>query len=162
MNFNTAVSTLMIFINQCYNSESIPLKIWENFLKILAPFAPFIAEELWQETRMRADKNTDKHGYIRINPCSHPYKSVFKSIHQEKWPEYEAELIQEDKFDLVIQINGKVRDKVLVETNISQKQAEKIALAREKIIKLTTGQKIKKIIFVKNRLINIVIEQLNR
>jgi len=106
---------------------------WEGFLKLLAPFAPFISEELWEKLGHKT------------------------SIHLENWPQYQKKLIQENQFELVIQINGKVRDKILVATDISQKQAEKIALSQEKIVKLMSGQKIKKIIFVKNRLINIVV-----
>ncbi len=133
MNFNTAVSSLMIFVNQCSDLKDIPRKIWEIFLKIMAPFAPFITEELWEKLG---------------------YKT---SIHKELWPEYDPKLIQEEKFELVIQVNGKVRDKVSVPMNISQKEAEKIAFSREKIKNWLKGEKEKKIIFIPNRLINIVI-----
>ncbi|NCP58658.1 hypothetical protein GW831_02670, partial [Candidatus Wolfebacteria bacterium] len=78
-------------------------------------------------------------------------------IHLEPWPKYDIKLIQEDKFELVIQINGRVRDKISVETNISQEEAEKIVFSREKIKNWLKGKKVKKIIFVPNRLINIVI-----
>ncbi|NCO15571.1 MAG: hypothetical protein GW899_02380, partial [Parcubacteria group bacterium] len=72
-------------------------------------------------------------------------------------PKYDIKLIQEDKFELVIQINGRVRDKISVETDISQEEAEKIVFSREKIKNWLKGKKVKKIIFVPNRLINIVI-----
>jgi len=133
MNFNTAVSALMIFVNECYNSESIPLKIWEGFLRLLAPFAPFISEELWEKLGHKT------------------------SIHKESWPVYNKEKVKEDRFELVIQINGKVRDKVLVETNISQAEAGKLALNQEKIKIWLKDKRVKKIIFVPNRLINIVV-----
>ncbi len=133
MNFNTAVSSLMIFVNQCYDLKDIPRKIWEIFLKIMAPFAPFITEELWEKLG---------------------YKT---SIHKEPWPEYDPKLLQEEKFELVIQVNGKVRDKVSVPINISQKEVEKIVFSREKIKNWLKGEKEKKIIFIPNRLINIVV-----
>ena len=86
-----------------------------------------------------------------------PRKSAFRSIHQEPWPSYDPKLIEEEKFELVIQINGKARDKVLVEVNISQKEAENIALSREKIKNWVGNKEVKKIIFVPKRLINIVV-----
>ena len=133
MNFNTAVSSLMIFINECYSLKDISQEIWETFLKILAPFAPFITEELWEKL---------------------DYKT---SIHKEKWPQYKADLIRENKFELVVQINGKVRDKISAAINISQKEAEALALSQEKIKTWLKDKGVKKIIFVANRLINIVV-----
>jgi len=132
MGFNTAVSSLMIFVNKCYEVDITPLDVWENFLKILAPFAPHISEELWSNLGHK--------------------KSIFK----EHWPAYNPKLIQEKTFELLIQINGKLRHKVLAPRGICQKEAEELVLAEEKIKKLIDSQKIKKIIFVADRLINIV------
>ncbi|MBI2515183.1 leucine--tRNA ligase [Candidatus Wolfebacteria bacterium] len=140
MSFNTAVSALMIFVNKCHEAKEIPLKIWENFLLILAPFAPFIAEELHQQIKDKRLKIKD-----------------FKSVHLEKWPKYNEELIKKDFFELVIQVDGKVRDKVLARAEISQKEAEQLSLNRDKIKQILGGKKIKKIIFVPKRLINIVL-----
>jgi leucyl-tRNA synthetase len=140
MNFNTAISALMIFINECYVLEEIPRKIWESFLKLIAPFTPFIAEELWSDLKSDSDKG----------------RRESKSIHLEPWPEYDPQLIQEETFELVIQIKGKVRDKIIAPMNISQKEAEKLALSQEKIKIWLKDKKVKKIIFVPNRLINIV------
>ncbi|MEE8131526.1 MAG: leucine--tRNA ligase, partial [Candidatus Paceibacterota bacterium] len=152
MGFNTAVSSLMIFINKCYECDDVPKNIWEKFLIILSPFAPHIAEELWQQMRT----NTD---YTQTNTDS-PYKSAlsqYRSVSLEPWPKYNSKLIIEDTFELVIQINGKVRDTISVKKDISQKEAEKLALSQEKIKNWVKGKKVKKIIFVPNRLINIVI-----
>ncbi len=135
LQYNTAISSLMILLNEMEKSnEQFSTSHLEIFLKLLAPFAPFISEELWEGL---GHKN---------------------SIHKEKWPQYDQKLIKEEKFELVIQINGKVRDKVLVKSDISQKEAEEIVFHREKINKFIAGQKIKKIIFVPNRLINIVMD----
>jgi leucyl-tRNA synthetase len=133
MAFNTAVSSLMIFANECYKLKETPLGVWEKFLAILAPFAPFITEELWQELG---------------------YKT---SIHLEKWPKYDERLLKEEEFELVIQVNGKVRDRISAPVDISQKGAEEIAMSRERIKKIISTDKVRKIIFVPNRLINIVI-----
>jgi len=133
MGFNTAISSLMIFVNQCSEIGTIPLPVWDNFLKILAPFAPHISEELW-----------NKLGYKN---------SIFKEV----WPKYDSKLIKEENFELIIQINGKLRHKISAKRGFSQKEAEKLVLAEERVKKLIGNQKIKKIIFVKDRLINIVV-----
>lgn len=133
MAFNTALSALMIFINACQESRIVPEKIWRKFLLILAPFAPHIAEELWAKLGNK------------------------KSIHEEKWPQYDPKMLAEETFELVIQINGKVRDKAVVNKNVSQAEAEKIALSSQKIKSILAGQKPKKIIFVAGRLINFVV-----
>jgi len=145
MEFNTAISSLMIFINQCTEEENIPLSVWENFLKILAPFAPHISEELWQS--LRSSTNYKSSTNIRIT----------NSVHNQPWPKYNSKLIKEETFELIIQINGKLRHKIVASYGISQKEAEKLVLAEEKIKNLIGNQKIKKIIFVPNRLINIVV-----
>ncbi len=134
--FNTAISSLMILFNEMEkNFGTLKLLNFETFLKLLAPFAPHLTEELYQSLKA----------------------SKFKSIHLESWPEYDAKLIKEENFELIIQINGKVKDKISVQTGISQEEAEKAALAVEKIKIAVVGVKIRKIIFVPNKLINIVI-----
>jgi leucyl-tRNA synthetase len=105
----------------------------ENFLKILAPFAPHIVEELWENLGNK------------------------KSIFLESWPKYDEKLIKKDTIDLVIQVNGKVRDKISVEAGISENEAKKLALLNDKIKSWLNSQEPKKIIFVKGKLINIVI-----
>jgi len=130
--FNTAIAAMMEFVNETQN-HGISQKQAEDFLKILTPFAPHIAEELWQRL-----------GYEN---------SIFK----EKWPEYDKKLIKEEAFYLVVQINGKKRDTVGTPLGISEKQAKNLALKSEKIQKWLKNKKIKKIIFVKDKLINFVV-----
>jgi leucyl-tRNA synthetase len=132
--FNTAISALMILINELDKQKEISIKFYSKFLILLAPFAPHICEELWQKLGNK------------------------KSIFLEKWPKYNPELIKEEKILLIIQINSKIKDKIEAEINISKEEAEKLALSQEKIKKLIAGKKIKKIIFVSRKLINIVIE----
>jgi leucyl-tRNA synthetase len=80
-----------------------------------------------------------------------------KSINLEKWPKYNKKFLIEKNFELIIQVNGKVRDKIKTPIDITQENAEKLAMKQERIKQLLNGQQPKKVIFVKNRLINIVI-----
>lgn len=144
LRYNTAISALMILFSEMEkNKESLVIGHWSTFLKLLAPFAPHLSEELYQELKATSGEEQTRRR--------------FKSIHREAWPKYNSKLIKEENFELVIQINGKVRDRALARLGISQKEAEKSAFSQEKIRKLLSGQKIKKIIFVPNRLINIVL-----
>jgi len=134
MKFNTAVSTMMEFLNTWGEKENIlSKKDAESFLKILAPFCPHITEELWSKLGHKT--------------------SIFK----EKWPKYDEKLIKKETIELVIQINGKVRDKIEVNAEISKEEAEKLALNSEKIKNWLNNQKPKVVIFVKGKLINIVV-----
>jgi len=131
--FNTAVSSFMEFINAWHISEgSLDKKDFADFLKILSPFAPHLAEELWITV-----------GFNGL--CCN-----------QKWPAYNTKLIKEEKVLLIVQINGKVRDKIEVNADITQKEAEKIVLKSEKVKQLLEGKEVKKIIFVPNKLVNFV------
>jgi leucyl-tRNA synthetase len=137
LKFNTAMSALMIFMNE---SSGLRLKdakeekeIFGKFLIILSPFAPHLAEELWREL---GNKN-----------------SIFK----EKWPQYDLEMIKEDKVKIMIQVNGKLRGGMEVAVGISEDQARELAISDEKVKNWIAGKEIKKVIFVPNKLINIVI-----
>jgi len=135
LKFNTCVSSLMEFANAWQNSEK-PLnkKDYQEFLKIISPFAPHLAEELWAAAKLKG-------------LCC-----------QQKWPKYDNKLIEDERVLLIVQINGKVRDKIEVKFGMSQKEAEKIVFASEKIKTLVGGKEIIKTIFVPNKLINIVIK----
>ncbi len=139
MSFNTAISSMMVFVNEAASKESMPSDIWKAFLQILAPFAPHLTEELWQKLTANSLK-------LKASP----------SIHVSEWPAYDAKLIVEDAFELIIQVNGKVRDKVSAPMGISQADAEKLATGREETKKWLSATP-KKVIFVSNRLINFII-----
>jgi leucyl-tRNA synthetase len=142
--FNTAISCMMEFVNAWQVSkEGLERKDFSDFLKILSPFAPHLAEELWEKMEF-SGKSVSVLG-AKSFCCG------------QDWPKYSQKLIEEEKILLIVQINGKVRDKIETKTGISQKQAEKIALQSDKINKLIGKNKIKKIIFVPSKLINIVI-----
>jgi leucyl-tRNA synthetase len=133
LNFNTAVSALMILANALAESgaEKISRDTAEIFLKLLAPFAPHITEELW---RGLGHKET---------------------IHLSEWPKFNPKKITAATFELVIQVNGKVRDRISVPSGISAKEAERQALASEKVQGFLAGKKPQKIIYVPGRLVSI-------
>ncbi len=132
--FNTIIAGFMEFINFCQEkNKEVGQDTIEIFLIILSPFAPHIAEELWQILGRK------------------------DSISREKWPEYDPKFIKDEKVDLIIQINGKVRDKIEVRSDISEEEAKAVALSLEKIKNWVLDKEIKKVIFVPGRLINIVV-----
>ncbi len=134
MKFNTSVSSMMEFINAWQVSEKgLDKKDSSYFLIILSPFAPHLAEELWETAELKG-------------MCS-----------QQKWPKFDEKLIEEKNILLIVQINGKVRDKIEAKSGISQKEAEKLVMASDKIKAFLGEAEVKKIIFVPNKLINIVI-----
>ena len=153
--YNTAISALMIFLNKIEtNPGAAPLPAWEDFLKLLAPFAPHLAEEVWQQ--LRAEKTARAHENPRRSASS-PRKSAFNSIHREPWPQYDEKLIKNETFTLVVQVNGKVRDSVEAPAGISESAAKELALGREKIRNILGANKPKRMIYVAGKLINIVL-----
>lgn len=129
--FNTAISALMILWNELKN-QSLARDTAETFLKLLSPLAPHFSEELWKALGNK------------------------KSIHLETWPEYNLKLIETEAYELIIQINGKMRDKVRVSKKMERPEIKKMVLSREIVKKYTLNRKIKKIIFIPDKLINIV------
>lgn len=133
MKFNTGVSNLMKLLNEL-EGKQLAGGHYKTFLKLLAPFAPHMAEELWQSVL----KNK-------------------KSIHLEKWPEYDESLLAEETVTMAIQINGKLRDTVQIKKGLTEAQARELVLAREKIKQHLEGKEIRKFIYIQDRLTNIVI-----
>ena len=148
----------MILLNEFEaNPGNVTKDDFENFLKLLAPFAPHITEELWYRTQINADGHADKRRYISENLRSNQRKSAFRSIHLEKWPEYDKNLAKSETFTLVIQVNGKVRDSVEAPSGIGKEEAEKLALNSEKVKNIIKSGTAKKTIYVPGRLINLVV-----
>jgi len=134
MKFNTAVAAFMEFVNfGLDDEEDIGKDIIERMLILLTPLAPHISEELWEVLDHK------------------------ESISKEAWPKFNSDLIKEESITLIIQINGKVRDEVEINADISKKEAEKLALKRKKVQDWTENKEIKKTIFVPRKLINFVI-----
>ncbi|MCK4918387.1 MAG: leucine--tRNA ligase [Candidatus Pacebacteria bacterium] len=132
LRYNTAISEMMKFIN-IVKSSSVSKQDFKIFLKILAPFAPHITEELWESLG-----HTD-------------------SIHLEKWPEYNEALAKDEKHIVVIQVNGKVRSELEIEDGEDEETIKKRALDDEKVQKWIVGKETKKIIYIKNKLLSIVV-----
>jgi len=118
--FNTAISQLMVCANRIEKEEKIEKEIFENYLKLLAPFAPHIAEEIWQILGHK--------------------KSIFLS----PWPKWNKKLVKEEMITLIIQVNGKVRDKIEVEASVSEEKAKELAFSSEKIQKVDRRKRNKK------------------
>ena len=138
--FNTIISGLMELLNEmtkAWEAGAGGTSAWEEaqdyYLRMMAPVTPHIAEELWA----RKGK---------------PY-----SIHTQSWPEFDPDVAAEDLITLVVQVNGKLRDRITVPADISEAEAESLALASETIQRFTKGQTPRKVIVVKGRLVNIVL-----
>lgn len=132
-NFNTAISSMMICLNQFEKSENVTLKDFKTFLQILAPFAPHITEELWH----------------RFGESD--------SIHKSSWPKHDPDKLVFDTIKIAVQVNGKTRDEISVSVDEDQHILEQKVVELEKIQTWVDGKTIKKIIVVKNRLVNIVV-----
>lgn len=133
LKFNTAVSFLMILSNELTKEEKVSKETLEKLVLLLSPFAPHFAEEMWERL---GHKN---------------------SIFHKEWPKYNELLVQDEEINLVIQVNGKLRDTIKVPSGILREEAEKLALNNEKIKKFIGNKNPKKIIFVPDKLVNIVI-----
>ena len=134
MKFNTAIAELMKLLNLYYGKENISTKDYEVLIKLLYPFAPHITEELNKEVL-----NND-------------------SLVYSKWPEYEEDKTKNDTFEMIVQVNGKLRDKVIVNSNITKEEMEALATKLPNVLKFTDGHEIIKTICVPNKLVNIVIK----
>ncbi|OUN01671.1 MAG: leucine--tRNA ligase, partial [Paenibacillaceae bacterium ZCTH02-B3] len=132
MRFNTAISQMMIFVNEAYKADVLPRRAMENFVQLLSPFAPHIAEELWQ----------------RLGHAD--------TITYEPWPEYEEAWTVDDEVEIVLQVSGKIVDRVRIPADMEPAAMEKLALENEKVKAATAGKTIRKVIAVKGKLVNIV------
>jgi leucyl-tRNA synthetase len=136
--FNTAISQMMIFVNAFTNVEVIPLSAMRSFLVLLNPFAPHIASELWERLNT---KFTDARGDITEQP----------------WPSYDERLLVEQEVEIVIQINGKLRDRIKMSIVATEEEMKAAAIANPKIQKLVSGKNIGKVVVVPKKLVNIVV-----
>ncbi len=143
--FNTGVSGLMKLLN-ALEDKWLTKKQYGTFLKLLAPFAPHIAEELWQN--LIPQDRTLKDSKVR------PFSA---SIHLESWPKYDEALLVDELVDLVIQINGTKRDVLKITRGLFEEEVKSIVLNNENIKKHLAGKEIKKFIYIKDRLTNIVV-----
>ncbi|HZD61043.1 MAG TPA: class I tRNA ligase family protein [Anaerolineae bacterium] len=137
--FNTAISAVMELVNAMYKygertdrNPAVMKEAVENLVLLLAPFAPYLTEELWQELGNE------------------------ESVHLHTWPKYDPELAKAEEVTLVVQVNGKVRDKITIAAGISEEEMKKTALASEKVIANIGDRHVKNIFVVPGKLVNIV------
>ena len=134
LNFNTAISQMMIFINAVYKEDIFPKEYAEGFIKLLNPIAPHITEELWN---MLGHKNT---------------------IAYESWPTFDDNKIIDEEFTMVVQVNGKVRGKIVVNSDTTEEEMKKLALTIDNVNKYVEGKEIVKVVTIPKKLVNIVIK----
>lgn len=133
MKFNTAISALMVFVNEINNEADQSKVVMDQFLLLLAPFAPHIAEELW-------------------NRMGHP-----KSLAYEKWPLSDPKYLVEDEVEIAVQVSGKIKARIVVSRNISEEELKAKALALPDVKQIIEGKTVNKIFIVPGRLVNILI-----
>jgi leucyl-tRNA synthetase len=136
--FNTAIAQMMIFVNAFTNADTIPLSPIRAFLILLDPFAPHIASELWEKLNAK-------------------FADVPGDITQQRWPSYNERLLVEDEAEIVIQVNGKVRDRMKMSILATEEEMKTAALANPKIQKFTASKTIRRIVVVPRKLVNIVV-----
>ncbi|MCE5286915.1 MAG: leucine--tRNA ligase [Pelosinus sp.] len=141
-NFNTAISSIMELVNAMHTFKEqertvnggLMREVVSGLLRLLAPFAPHITEELWQETLAEG------------------------SVHKACWPTFDAEAIKVSEVEVVLQVNGKVREKIVVPVGLDAKEMERLALAQERVQSAVTGKQVVKVICVPQKLVNIVVK----
>lgn len=132
--FNTAISQMMVFINECYKTDKLNREMMIEFVKILSTFAPHIAEELWEKLGQ---------------------KSV---LLYETWPEYDKEMVLEDMIEYPVQINGKIRFKLEISAEASQDEIKEVLMSHDRLPQYIEGKTILKTIIVPKRIITLVVK----
>jgi leucyl-tRNA synthetase len=138
MRFNTAISAMMVFINEANTWQTKPVAVLKPFLQLLAPFAPHLAEELWARL----------HATFGQHAPSLPYA---------EWPKFDAALLVESEIEIPVSVNGKPRDVIKVPVDADNAALEAAAKASEKVQQFIAGKAIKKVIIVPKRMVNIVV-----
>lgn len=133
MRFNTAISQLMVFVNEAYKSEALPVQYMDGFVQMLAPIAPHLAEELWSKLGHEED------------------------ISYVSWPTYDESQLVEDSVEIIFQVNGKVRGKATAARNIDKDAMLDYAKADENVQNFISGKEIRKIIAIPGKFVNIVV-----
>ena len=133
LRFNTAISAMMVFTNEASNWDIRPLSVMNDFLLLLAPFAPHIAEELYA-------KGNDGDSTLAYQP----------------WPSFDEAHLVESTIEMAVQVNGKLRDRIQIPADIDKADIERIALESENVQRHTDGKSVKKVIVIPGKLVNIV------
>jgi leucyl-tRNA synthetase len=137
MRFNTAISAMMVFVNEAMTWQTKPLPVMKTYLQLLAPFAPHLAEELW----------------ARLHST---FGQVAPSLTYAPWPKYDAALLVESVIEIPVQVNGKFRDVIKVAVDADNATIEAAAKAAEKVQPFLAGKTIKKVIIVPKKMVNLI------
>lgn len=132
LRFNTAISQMMVFINEAYKTDALPFNYIEGFVQLLAPIAPHMAEELWEELGHK------------------------ESLTYAVWPTFDEKFLVEDEIEVIFQVNGKLKAKAIVAKDVQKAEMEEIALADETVKEAIAGKTIRKVVVVPGKLVNIV------
>ena len=139
LRFNTAISELMVFVNEAMTWPEKPASILRDFLILLQPFAPHLAEELWSRL----------HARLLVPQASQP------SLAYSPWPQFNPALLVEDTLEIPVQVNGKLKDVIKVPAGATPPEIEAAARASEKVKQALEGKTIKKVIVVPKKIVNI-------
>jgi leucyl-tRNA synthetase len=153
MRFNTAISAMMVFVNDAITWETKPVSVLREFLVLLQPFAPHIAEELWSKVQSPKSKARAADGGATLD-IGH---ETLDSLSYQPWPKFDPALLVEDTLEIPVQVNGKLRDVIRVPANADNATVEAAAKASEKVQQFIAGKTIKKVIVVPKKLVNIVV-----
>lgn len=137
LSFNTAIAQMMIFVNAFTTAEARPVSALRTLLILLNPFAPHLASELWENLGER----------FPISP---------REITDQPWPEYQSEFLVEDEIEIVLQVNGKVRDHVTVPLAATSAELEILALENQRVHEFTLGKTIRRVVVIPKKLVNVV------
>ena len=133
LRFNTAIAQMMILVNELNKVDIYPRSIVEPFIPLLSPFAPHLAEEIWQ----------------RLGHA--------ETLAYEPWPQFDPALTLDDEVTIVLQVNGKIYDRVVIARGLPESELERLALENEKVKSRIAGQKILMVKVVPDRLVNVAV-----
>jgi leucyl-tRNA synthetase len=153
LRFNTAISALMVFVNEAMTWETKPVTVLRDFLILLQPFAPHLAEELWFKVQSSKFNVTEAGGNKTLNLKS----GTLNSLSYQPWPKFDPALLVESEMEIPVQVNGKLRDVIKVPGNADNAALETAAKASEKVQPFLTGKTIKKVIVVPKKLVNLIV-----
>ncbi len=164
LRFNTAIAALMEWYNFLSQEESITKEEAEVFIKMLAPFAPHMTEELWQSLTVDSRGPAAHHPHSTSSQAAGAQRGTpsritpeFVSIHQQSWPVFDSKYLVEETVVIAVQVNGKLRDTLSVAADVLEKDVVEMAKASEKTAKFLEGKKVVKIIYVAGKIVNFVV-----
>ncbi|NBF40062.1 MAG: leucine--tRNA ligase [Spirochaetes bacterium] len=133
LQFNTAIAQMMIFVNEAFKQDVLHRALWEPFVLLIAPYAPHIAEEMWE--KLGHDETLAYHD----------------------WPGYDEELTKDEQVEIVVQVNGKIRARLTTPADTADAELKEMALANGRVRQYTEGKDIRKVVTVPNKLVNVVV-----